>query len=76
MRKDFLPFTRPQVTEEDIACVSEVLRSGWITNGPANSNFEKAVAGLSNSNHAVAVASATGAMHILLECMNIGRAMK
>lgn len=72
MRKDFLPFTRPQVTEEDIACVSEVLRSGWITNGPANSNFEKAVAGLSNSNHAVAVASSTGAMHILLECMNIG----
>ncbi|MBQ4314366.1 MAG: UDP-4-amino-4-deoxy-L-arabinose aminotransferase [Lentisphaeria bacterium] len=72
MRKDFLPFTRPQVTEEDIACVSAVLRSGWITNGPANSGFEQEVAKLSNSKHAVALASATGAMHILLESMNIG----
>ena len=73
MRKDFLPFTRPQVTEEDIACVSNVLRSGWITNGPANSEFEQAIAKLSNSRAGVAVASATGAMHILLECMNIGK---
>ena len=72
MRKDFLPFTRPQVTEDDIACVSNVLRSGWITNGPANSNFESAVAQLSNSKGAVALASATAAMHILLESMNIG----
>ena len=72
MRKEFLPFTRPQVTEEDIACVSSVLRSGWITNGPANGAFESAVAALSGSRGAVALASATGAMHILLECLGIG----
>ena len=73
MRKEFLPFTRPQVTESDIACVNEVLRSGWITNGPANTDFEKAVSGLSNSSYGVAVSSATAAMHILLETMNIGQ---
>ena len=73
MRKDFLPFTRPQVTEDDIACVNKVLRSGWITNGPANSEFEQELAKLSNSKAGVAVASATGAMHILLEAMKIGK---
>ena len=72
MRKEFLPFTRPAVTEEDIAAVNDVLRSGWLTNGPVNAEFEKAVAQLSGCSGAVAVASATGAMHILLKALNIG----
>ena len=72
MRKEFLPFTRPAVTEDDIAAVNDVLRSGWLTNGPVNAEFEKAVAQLSGCSGAVAVASATGAMHILLKALNIG----
>ena len=43
MRQDFLPFTRPAVTEDDIAAVNAVLRSGWITNGPVNAEFEKSI---------------------------------
>ena len=72
MRKEFLPFTRPAITDSDIAAVTEVLRSGWITNGPANSEFEKQVAALSGNTSAVAVASATAAMHLLLKVLNIG----
>ena len=72
MRKEFLPFTKPAVTEEDIAAVNSVLRSGWLTNGPVNAEFETALAQLSNCSGAVAVASATGAMHILLKALNIG----
>ena len=72
MRKEFLPFTRPAVTEDDIAAVDAVLRSGWLTNGPVNAEFESAVAALSGCRGAVAVSSATGAMHILLKALDIG----
>ena len=33
MRNEFLPFSRPSITEQDIAAVADVLRSGWITTG-------------------------------------------
>lgn len=72
MRKDFLPFTRPAVNEDDIAAVNQVLRSGWLTNGPVNAEFEKALAEISNCSGAVALASATAGMHILLKALNIG----
>ena len=41
MRKAFLPFSRPSIGEEEVAAVTEVLRSGWITTGPKNAEFEK-----------------------------------
>ncbi len=72
MREDFLPFTRPAITDADIAAVTAVLRSGWITNGPVNHDFEAAVAEISGNRHAVALASATAGMHLLLKSMGIG----
>ena len=72
MRKEFLPFTRPNVTAEDIECVTEVLKSGWITNGPVNSEFENAVAEFTGASGAVALSSATAAMHLVLKVLNIG----
>lgn len=39
----FLPFTRPEIDEETIQGVVEVLRSGWITTGPQNQRFETAL---------------------------------
>ena len=39
MRKEFLPFSRPSITEAEIAAVSKVLRSGWITTGPKAANL-------------------------------------
>ncbi len=72
MRKDFLPFTRPAINESDIQAVTEVLRSGWITNGPVNAAFEKAVCDFTGNSHGVALSSATAAMHLLLKAMKIG----
>ncbi len=72
MRNEFLPFTRPAITETDIAAVCSVLRSGWITNGPQNAALESGVCEVTGNKHGVAMASATAAMHLLLEVMEIG----
>jgi UDP-4-amino-4-deoxy-L-arabinose-oxoglutarate aminotransferase len=72
MRKDFLPFTRPYIAEQEIEGVVKVLRSGWITNGPENSEFEKKICTYTGSGYAVALSSATAGMHLLLHAMNIG----
>ena len=39
----FLPFVRPEIDEETIQGVVDVLRSGWITTGPQNQAFEAAL---------------------------------
>ena len=72
MRQEFLPFTRPAITEADINAVVDVLRSGWITNGPRNQELEQRVCELTGSKYAVALASATAGMHLLLKAMKIG----
>ena len=71
-RSDFLPFTRPAINEADIEAVTAVLRSGWITNGPKNVEFEEKVCHLTGNRYAVALSSATAAMHLLLKVMKIG----
>jgi len=68
----FLPFSRPAITPDDIAAVSEVLRSGWITTGQKCSDFENAFAARVGARHAVAMTSATAGMHLLLHALGIG----
>ncbi len=72
MRKDFLPFSRPSITEDDIAALGEVLRSGWITTGPKNAEFEKRFSEYVGCKGAVALCSATAGMHLLLHALGIG----
>lgn len=72
MRTDFLPFTKPRVSEKEIASVVEVLRSGWITNGPKNTEFEEKICEYTGSKNAVALTSATAGMHLLLTAYDIG----
>lgn len=72
MRKDFLPFSRPSISEEEIAAVADVLRSGWITTGARNANFEQAFREYTGSRHAVALSSATAGMHVLFKALGIG----
>ena len=72
MRSEFLPFTRPAINEADIQAVTEVLRSGWITNGPQNAALESGVCEITGNRFGVAVSSATAAMHLLLKIMKIG----
>lgn len=72
MRKSFLPFSRPSISEEEIAAVGEVLRSGWITTGPKTAEFEEHFSRFCGIANAVALSSATGGMHLLLAALNIG----
>lgn len=72
MNQAFLPFSRPSIGDEEIAAVEQVLRSGWITTGPKNQELEQDFAQRVGCRHAVALSSATGAMHITLLALGIG----
>jgi len=72
MSQSFLPFSRPSIGDEEIAAVEQVLRSGWITTGPKNHELEQQFAARVGCKHAVALSSATGAMHIALLALGIG----
>ncbi len=72
MRSNFLPFSKPSISEEEISAVADVLRSGWITTGPNCGAFEQAFADYTGAGGAVAVSSATGGMHCVLQALNVG----
>jgi UDP-4-amino-4-deoxy-L-arabinose-oxoglutarate aminotransferase len=72
MRSKFLPFSVPTISEEDIAAVAEVLRSGWITTGPKSAEFEQKFAEYIGCPAAVGLTSATAGMHIAFKALNIG----
>lgn len=72
MRSQFLPFSRPSITEEEIAAVGGVLRSGWITTGPKNAEFERRFCEYVGCVGAVALSSATAGMHLVLRALGIG----
>ena len=67
-----LPYGRQTITEADIASVVDVLRSPYLTQGPAVPAFEQALAQRVGSRHGVAVNSATSALHIA--CLALGLA--
>jgi len=70
MPDTFLPYGRQAITDADIAAVVEVLRSPFLTQGPAVPAFEQAVAAKVGAAHGVAVNSATSALHIA--CLALG----
>jgi UDP-4-amino-4-deoxy-L-arabinose-oxoglutarate aminotransferase len=72
MRKDFLPFSRPSITDGDISAVGEVLRSGWITTGPKTAQFEQEFCKYVGCPGGVSLMSATGGMHVTLKALGIG----
>jgi UDP-4-amino-4-deoxy-L-arabinose-oxoglutarate aminotransferase len=72
MRNEFLPFSRPSITEEDISAMGDVLRSGWITTGPKVAQFEQRFADYVGCTGAVALTSATAGMHVALRALGIG----
>lgn len=68
----FLPFARPSITASERNAVLEVLDSGWLTTGPRTRAFEAAFADYVGSAHAVALNSATAALHLALEALGVG----
>lgn len=67
-----IPYGRQNISEDDIKAVVEVLRSDFITQGPVVPEFEKAVATYCGARHAVAVSSATSALHIACLALGVG----
>lgn len=72
MRSNFLSFSTPCISEEEIGNVAEVLRSGWITTGAKCGQFEDAFSAYTGARGSVAVCSATGGMHCILQAFGIG----
>ncbi len=71
MRSEYLPFTLPDIDENEIAEVNTVLRSGWLTTGNKTRLFEEKFAEKVGAKFAVAVNSGTAAMHLALEAIGI-----
>lgn len=69
---EFLPFSKPSINSEDIAAVTQVMQSGWITTGSKSAEFEELFCHYTGSPHSVALTSATAGMHLLLKALGIG----
>ena len=68
----FLPFARPTIDEAMIAAVADTLRSRWIVTGPRVADFERALSARFGGRPVRAVTSATAAMQLALELLEIG----
>ena len=67
-----IPFSPPDITDEEIKEVTEVLKSGWITTGPKTKELEEKIAGFCHTDRAVALNSATACMEMALRLFEIG----
>jgi UDP-4-amino-4,6-dideoxy-N-acetyl-beta-L-altrosamine transaminase len=67
-----IPYGRQNISQDDIDAVIEVLRSDFLTQGPLVPEFEKVVASYCGASHAVAVNSATSALHIACLALGVG----
>jgi len=67
-----IPYGRQDIRQEDIDAVSEVLRSDFLTQGPAVPRFEKVVAEYCGARHAIAANSATSALHMACLALDVG----
>ena len=67
-----IPFSPPDISDEEINEVVDTLRSGWITTGPKTKLFESKIAELCHTSKAVCLNSATAALELTLRVLGIG----
>lgn len=67
-----IPITRPVLGAEEVQAASEVIRSGWLTQGSQVGTFERALATYVGAAHAVATSSCTAALHLGLIALGVG----
>ncbi len=72
MPRPFLPYGRQSIDDSDIAAVAEVLRSDWLTTGPAVDAFEADFAAATGAQHAIACSNGTTALHLALAGLDVG----
>ena len=68
-----IPYGRQQISPEDIQAVVDVLHSDYLTQGPVVPAFENSIANYCGASHAVAVNSATSALHIACLALGVGK---
>jgi perosamine synthetase len=68
----FLPLAKPDIREEDIAAVNEVLRSGLLVQGAYVEKLEKAFAERHGVRHAIALSNGTATLHLALKVLGVG----
>lgn len=71
-RGDLIQVSRPVIGPEEETSVLDVLRSGWVGQGPKVVEFERELAALLEVEHAVAVSSGTAALHLALLALGVG----
>ena len=67
-----IPYARQSISDADVAAVVEVLRSDWLTQGPAIERFEEAVRSRIGARHAIAMHSGTAALHLACLALDLG----
>ncbi|MGB8772443.1 MAG: DegT/DnrJ/EryC1/StrS family aminotransferase [Candidatus Korobacteraceae bacterium] len=67
-----IPLAAPDICEEDIEAVTNVLRTTKLSIGPKLEEFEHAIAEYAGVSHAVAVSSGTGGLHLCVRALGIG----
>lgn len=72
MTRRTISFHRPAIGETEIAAVANVMRSGWLTTGPATAAFEKQFAEYIGAPYAVAVNSCSSGLQLALKALDIG----
>jgi len=71
--KRFVPVAAPVIGEREIACVTDAVRSGWVSSlGKYIDEFEREFAKYCGSRHAIAVSNGTVALHLSLHALGIG----
>lgn len=68
-----IPFSPPDISEEEISAVAETLRSGWITTGPKTKQLEKEITEYTGSASCACLSSATAALECTLRILGIGK---
>ena len=68
-----IPYGHQSISDEDIDAVAGVLRSDWLTTGPAVRDFEAALISAAQARHAIAVTSGTAALHVAYAAVGVGR---
>lgn len=66
-----IPYGRQTISEADIEAVTAVLRSDWLTQGPAIERFERSVADYCGALHAVAACNATAVLHLACRALDL-----
>ena len=72
MEKRNIPFSPPDMGEDEINEVIDTLKSGWITTGPKVKEFERQIADYCHTSKAVCLNSATACMEMTLRLLGIG----